>query len=291
MRQYILFTLLIILFSTFAHSQTVFMDNSTGLYGVKDKYGEVFISAGYDEIISLNRLNNYRAVKGDYAYFFNSRGELLNKVYFQELGTFEYNAARLKQNGRYGLVNEFGDVTIPVIYDELIWPMWSYAAVSKNGRWGVSDLSHNIIVPVVYDTIIAFPSSVKYAVVKNGGKYGIVDMISGEATYRTELDDYFFTRFNFVKAVKDGKTGLLHYDGTVIARIEYDDVRIEEDARFNSKYVYVKSDGKWGINNSRGLVVFPAVYDDIGAIDKKGIITARRDGKDIRLDIRNEKEL
>ena len=91
--------------------------------------------------------------------------------------------------------------------------------------------------------------------------------------------------------MKDGKTGLLHYDGTVIARIEYDDVRIEEDARFNSKYVYVKSDGKWGINNSRGLVVFPAVYEDIGAIDKKGIITARRDGKDVRLDIRNEKEL
>lgn len=282
-----IFTILFILiFTSLSFSQRIFQDNSTGKYGVKDKDDAELISASYDEIIRLDKLNNYRAIINNEAYFYNSRGELLNKIHFEELGKFEFNAARIKQNGRYGVINEFGDVTIPIVYDNLIWSLWSYAAVNKNGRWGIVTLSGNSIAPTVYDTIIAFPTSVEYAIVKQNGKYGIIDMISGAITHNCELDDYYFTKFNYVKSIKDGKTGLLHYDGTVLANTEYDDVRVELDVRFSEIYVYVKSGNKWGINNSKFGPVFPIEYDEIGTIDKKGIIIAKKDGKEILLDVR-----
>lgn len=290
MKNIIYIITLFIISSSLSFTQTVYIDNSTGKYGVKDKDGNQFIQADYDEIIKLDRLNNFRAVKDNTAYFYNQRGELLNKVYFEELGKFEYNSAKLKQKSRYGLINEFGDIRIPVIYDDMIWPMWGYAGVSKNGRWGISDLAGNIVARIEYDTIIAFPSSVSYAIVKQNGKYGVIDMVSGELTHNADLDDFYFTRFNYIKAIKNGYTGLLHYDGSIIANSEYDDIRIEEDAKFASKYIYVKSGNKWGVHNTKGEAVFAMEYDELGAIDKKGIIIAKKDGKDVILDVRKGTE-
>jgi hypothetical protein len=277
---------LIFFSSSISFSQRIFRDDSTGKYGVKDKNDAELIKADYDDIQKLDRLNNFRAVKENVVFFYNNRGELLNTLRFDELGRFEFNAARIKQNGRYGVINEFGDITIPVIYDDLIWSIWSYAAVSKNGRWGIADLSGNIIAPIVYDTIIGFPSSVEFAIVKQNGKYGILDMISGVVTYKCELDDFYFTKFNYVKAIINGRTGLLHYDGTLLASIDYDDVLAEEDAKFSRKYVYVKSGIKWGVNNIKNETLFPVEYDALSPIDRKGIITARKDGKDVFLDVR-----
>ncbi len=286
MLKLILTVLFISIFSALSYSQWIYRDSNTGKYGVKDKNGAQLISSDYDDIIKLDRLDNYRATQSNEAYFYNSRGELLNRVHFDELGKFEFNAARIKQNGRYGLINEFGDITIPVVYDDLIWSLWSYAAVNKNGRWGIMTLSGNSVTPIVYDTIIAFPSSVEYALVKQNGKYGIVDMISGEITHNCNLDDYYFTGNNYIKSIKDGKAGLLHYDGTALLKPEYDDVRVEDDILYGETYFYVKSGSKWGIISERYGEVFPAGYDEISAIDKKGIVTAQKDGLEVLIDIR-----
>ena len=285
MRKFIFTILFISFFSTHSFSQWIYRDANTGKYGVKDKNDAELIAANFDEIIKLDRHDSYRAILNNEAYFYNSRGELLNKIHFDELGKFEFNGARIKQYGKYGVINEFGDVTIPIVYNDLKWSLWSYAAVNKNGRWGIMTLSGNSITPIVYDTIIAFPTSVEYAIVKQNGKYGIVDMISGEVTHNCELDDYYFISNNYIKSIKDGKTGLMHYDGTVLAKTEYDDVRIEVDIRFSEIYIYVKSGNKWGINNAKFGEVFPIEYDELGSIDKKGIVSAQKNGAQLRLDL------
>ena len=290
MHKFIFAILLLLLFSTVAYSQWIYQDANTGKYGVKDRNDAILISANFDEIIKLDRLDNFRAIINNEAYFYNSRGELLNKIHFDELGKFEFNAARIKQNGRYGVINEFGDVTIPIVYDDLKWSLWSYAMVGKSGRWGIMTLSGNSTTPIVYDTIIAFPSSVEYAIIKQNGKYGIVDMISGKVTHNCELDDYYFTN-NYIKSIKDGKTGLLHYDGTVLAKTDYDDVRVEQDIRYSEIYIYVKSGNKWGINNAKYGEVFPIEYDELGTIDKKGIVIAQKDGAQVQLDVRKGLQL
>src|SRR5437899_2255743 len=94
---------LILISSAVSFSQNIYQDAGTGKYGVKDKQGNEFIKADFDEIIMLERLNNYRGIKDNIAYFYNQRGELLNKVKFDELGKFDYNSAKIKQNGRYGV--------------------------------------------------------------------------------------------------------------------------------------------------------------------------------------------
>ncbi|GEM_PF-5989865 len=291
MHKFIFTILFISFYTTLSYSQWIYQDANTGKYGVKDKNDAELIAANFDEIIKLDRLDNYRGIINNEAYFYNSRGELLNKIHFDELGKFEFNAARIKQNGRYGVINEFGDVTIPIVYDDLKWSLWSYAAVSKNGRWGIMTLSGNLITPIEYDTIIAFPNSVEYAIVKQNGKYGIVDMISGEITHNCELDDYYFTNYNYVKSYKDGKTGLMHCDGTVLANTDYDDVRVEKDVRYSEIYIYVKSGNRWGINNAKYGEVFPIEYEELGTIDKKGIVIAQKNGAQVLLDVRKGLQL
>ncbi len=115
-------------------------------------------------------------------------------------------------------------------------------------------------------------------------------MISGRLTYPPEIDAFTFTSFNFLKVEKNGRVGLLHYDGTILADIEYDEVNAEEDARQNIKYVYVRSGQKWGINNTKNETVFAIEYDELGKIDKNGNVIAKRNGKDIILDVRKKEE-
>lgn len=289
--KFLRYTLFVITISSISFSQSVYRDEQSRLFGAKDKNGEVFIAAEYDEMYMPDMRNIYRAIKESTIYFFNYRGELINKHHFDGLGKFDYNGAKFRQGSRWGVMNDYGDITIPVIYSDIIWPLWGYAAVSINGQWGISDLSGNLISNIVYDTIIAFPTSVKYSIVKSNNKYGVIDMISGVLTCKCELDDYSFTKYSMLKAYKDGKTGLLAFDGSLLAGFYFDEIRIEEDARFSYRYIYVRRDGLWGVLNERGKILFSSDYEEIGPIDRKGQAPAKKNMQNIILDFRNGREL
>lgn len=73
--------------------------------------------------------------------------------------------------------------------------------------------------------------------------------------------DYVFTEYNRYGDVKpfsiDGKWGIIHKNDTII-KPHYDATSI-----FESKYILVKSNKKWGLLNQKGESIIPIIYDNI----------------------------
>ena len=91
--------------------------------------------------------------------------------------------------------------------------------------------------------------------------------------------DYVFTEYNRYSDVKpfsiDGKWGIIHKNDTII-KPHYDATSI-----FESKYILVKSNKKWGLLNQKGESIIPIIYDNILKIDdiNDKIFYVMNDGK------------
>lgn len=91
--------------------------------------------------------------------------------------------------------------------------------------------------------------------------------------------DYVFTEYNRYSDVKpfsiDGKWGIIHKNDTII-KPHYDAISI-----FESKYILVKSNKKWGLLNQKGESIIPIIYDNILKIDdiNDKIFYVMNDGK------------
>ena len=57
-----------------------------------------------------------------------------------------------KQNGKWGFVDENGNVKVNAIYDKVTdFNSFGYAGIKQNGKWGAIDQNGNIVVEPTYD--------------------------------------------------------------------------------------------------------------------------------------------
>jgi hypothetical protein len=73
---------------------------------------------------------------------------------------------------KYGIINEYQEIIIPLIYDEVIYPLNKIIAVKYNGKYGVIDKMNNVIKPFIFD---------KIAIIKSG--YRLFNNTKSEYVY------------------------------------------------------------------------------------------------------------
>ena len=81
--------------------------------------------------------------------------------------------ARVKQNGKWGVVDNKGGIVVPFIYDDLNLFSEGLARVKLNGKYGFIDKAGNIVVPIIYDYTGTWFSYGKVEVRRNGETYNI----------------------------------------------------------------------------------------------------------------------
>ena len=78
-----------------------------------------------------------------------------------------------KENGKWGFVDETGNLVIPLKYDEA----WNFseglAVVKNNNKYGYIDKTDNMVIPLKYEKAGKFTGEV--AMVKNNGKFGYIN--------------------------------------------------------------------------------------------------------------------
>ena len=100
-------------------------------------------------------------------YFFTDNAKfgyidtLVNEVIppqYENASRFFGDYAKVQLNGKLGLINRSGNVTIPIDYDELEYGLWTkeYVVVKKKERYGVVSLTGNMLLECVYDKIIHY---------------------------------------------------------------------------------------------------------------------------------------
>ncbi len=153
--------------------------------------------------------------------------------------------------------------------EEYVKPVYNYFAMySLDGKVGVINKSGKIVLEANYsDVFIPNPSKPIFLCYENNGSYKILngkgdelfkdyDEVTALQTSEMNLDfEKVFFRFK-----KDGKFGLIDYEGNIIVPANYDSL---ESLKARPGEILAKKDGKFGVIGADGNIKISAKYDSI----------------------------
>lgn len=146
---------------------------------------------------------------------------------------------------------------------------YKYYMLNKDGKYGVIDTSGNILIEPIYDNIK----------IPNPEKAIFICKLEDKSSILNEKDEEIFTQYEEVEPIilngvvssvpyekkvltykKDGKYGLINYNGKEITKPIYEEIKSLEN---KESELLVKKDGKYGVINSKGARLIKEEYDNI----------------------------
>lgn len=171
----------------------------------------------------------------------------------------------------------------------------TYFLFNKNSKWGIIDNDSKVIIEPTYDEAIIIPNNKKDVFICN------YDVDHENNTYKTKVlnskGKEICTGYNKINALenydenhnlwyednvllveKDGKYGLIDFEGKIVLDINYD--KIETLKGTKNSLITIKNDSKKGLVNCSGQEIVENKYDEIMSLgqDTKAYII-KQDGK------------
>lgn len=112
----------------------------------------------------------------------------------QIISAYQEDAAIIRLEGKFGLINRQGYEIVAPIYDNVHLFNKGYAAVSKNGKWTFVNKQGKRLTPLRYDWVGGFDQG--HAPVLNNGQWGLLNEQGFEVVP---------TAYDAVKIDQDGK--------------------------------------------------------------------------------------
>lgn len=269
---------------------------SDNKWGVINQDGEEVIKPSYQEMIVIP--NNEKDVfictynindeTGTYeTKAINSKHEEILTEYEQvealenidENGNvwYEEKILKIKQNGKYGLIDYNGKILLPAEYDEItvLEGIENSIIIKKDGKLGLANDNGTIIVEVNYLDIKNLGDTYKngYITVSEDGKYGVISTTKKqilkneyEEIMQIYLDEYFVIK-------KDGKPKLIDSKGNIILEDGFDEIK----GITSNGIIFVK-DNLYGEMNTSGEITIEAKYQDLKET-QNGIYIAKQNDK------------
>lgn len=172
----------------------------------------------------------------------------------------------------------------------------AYFTVFSNNKWGVIDNEGNSVIAPEYDEMIIIPNKNEdifictYNVDYNNSTYNTKVL---DANNKEKFSQYnkiepienfegnnIWYENNVLKYEKDGKYGLINFEGKEILPPEYDAVYALNGIE---KSIIIEQNGKKGlVNNTLGEIIIEAQYDEISSLTEtydNGYIVKNSEGK------------
>ena len=129
------------------------------------------------------------------------------------------------KDGKYGFVNYYGEVVIPLIYDYASDFWGALAKVKKGNKWGFIDTLGNVVVDFIYDNAANFNNG--RARVVRDNLYGFIDD-SGEEVVPCQYS-YAQDFINDSAVVSSEKYGVINKRGELLYPMEIDSLVYEDE--------------------------------------------------------------
>lgn len=160
----------------------------------------------------------------------------------------------------------------------------SYETIFSDGKWGVINSSGNIVIKPTLDNMIIIPDKTKpiFICQKNvdleNGKFTsyaiddkqnniFKDYDSVEAIQNIDKSNQIWYEENVLKVCKDGKYGLINFEGKVLLEPTYNS--IEPIKTIKNSMIVTNDDGKVGLIDDSGNVIINPEYDKITNLTDK----------------------
>ena len=222
-----------------------------------------------------------------------------------EVKTYTYYTSY--ENGKFGVINNEGDTVIEPTYDEMIAIPNSSKAIFVC-TYDVDDLSGTYKTKVVndkneeilsgYDEISALDNfdskqNIWYEDnvlrVKKDGKYGLINF-EGTQILPCEYDE--ISALNGVKSnyiVKKGNNvGLVNEKGQIIIKAEYKDILTMKEG-YKNEYIIVSQDDKYGVISTSGNILIEPSYDSVKYLGNSNLFAVKQEEKWKLIDTQDSK--
>lgn len=205
-------------------------------------------------------------------------------------------------NGKWGVINSYGDIVVKPNYDEMIVIpdntkavfICTYDANYSEGTYKTKVINHKEkeiikgyekIEPILNQdknkNIIYENNMFK---VQKEGKYGITDF-SGKEILKCEYEKIEAIQGieNSFIIVKDGKYGLCDNSGNIIIDTKYS--RIEKiESNYKNGYIVVDENNNYGIIGFDKSIVLECKYEEVASIYSNNLFVVKQNGKYIVID-------
>lgn len=156
-----------------------------GKIGYIDVFGEEIISSKYDGGFSFKEDKNFIQVKeGDSWKILDLSGKEIKELDINDLGEYIEGYMILEKDGKYGYIDELGDIKIPLEYDFAENFSNGLAIVAGEYGYGVIDKENHQVLPLKYDAVQILGDKIY---VTEGGKYGLFS-IKGDELIHPEFE-------------------------------------------------------------------------------------------------------
>jgi WG containing repeat len=205
--------------------------------------GHLIVSTYSDKYKIYDRLGKVTVLPTEYSIDLNY-GSIMN-------GTIEVYNRKVE---KLGLIDMYGNITIPFKYQGVQNFSEGLAAVQDNYKWGFINKQGDIVINFIYDKVKPFNSGIS-SVTKDGNTYFI------DKNNRIIFEKYFKDGVGFwgkVGIVQDtsNKWALIDSLGEILTPFKYTEIYYNQNETFSCRI-----DNKWGIVDTKGKELTPIIYD------------------------------
>ena len=208
-----------------------------GKYGLVDFKGKNLVECEYTEIVSLRGTRNslLTTKDGKKGIIDNTGAVLVDNEYKNvQAVSDKYENGYIVQakNGKYGVMNWNKTVAVDTKYEQVkpLYANGNYYVVKQNGKWKVVDTVGGNYLAGKYDDIISIDDD--YAIVKKGTKYGVVSILDGEVVVPISYDGITFSTQDKYIVKKNGKYGVIDRENTELIETKYKNLIYRTDTNF-----------------------------------------------------------
>lgn len=276
------------------HFGTIFNKNGLAIVSLKNRYGVINLKD--NEVIktkfdSIGYLQEEYSESDSYVGFiknsltlFDEKGNLIiDKVkgYYKDYSKIDNKIKLIFQvkslNGLSGVVDNQGEILIPLIYQEIErFRGENKTVVKNNGKYGLIDSKNKIVLPIDNEYVSKYNDE-KYFIIKKKDKVGIVDYnfnILLDFIYQDISPCTYDHENRFIVKLND-KYGVIDRSGRIIIPFEYSEMSNWVEYGPGSDYHFVTKNEKFGLITKVGKVIIPAVYDKLYYSNDQNIILVK----------------
>ncbi len=231
------------------------LDNKWGLMDLNKR---IIIKPTFLEIFSFENLNYLKFKFNDKWGVVSFDGKIILNADFDNVKFLSDNYFLVEKDGFKGVVDEKGNVIIPLKYKDIVYGSGKFAFFDGS-YWNYKDMKFTYL--EIFDNII---------IVQNNGFYGIIDT-SGKIILNFNYDS-----LKFIDGLLFAKKGYFWsiFNKNFERIVEgVDSFEIDED------FVKFRKLNKWGLVDKNGKILLNPIYDYIDKLDDNGIFRVLKNGK------------
>ncbi|MEX2380200.1 MAG: WG repeat-containing protein, partial [Vicingaceae bacterium] len=229
-------------------------------YGIVDRTNKVVLPLKYEYVGKF--YDGLAIVANDTAYgYVNQSGEVVIPLTLEYAGDFDQGLALVEQDGKKGVINTQGRTVVPMEYNWLeSFQDNGLARAKKDSLYGLIDRQAAVVLPFEYDAIGTFSDGM--ALVANGGQYGYINdsahwVIDPKFDFRRDALNWGSFDGAYAKYMLKEKFGIIDTVGNRIFPAIFENIGNYND----SSLIAVKRRGKWGFANQEVSLAIPYQFE------------------------------